>query len=89
MFTTHENRFIFYIKGYLDKEEILSFSKKIGEALEDLFVTKELQVKIAILEIDYESNVDLDLIFKRLLIAADKSQNVLEKSFKICFYDEN
>ncbi len=88
LFTTHENRFIFYIKGYLDKEEIFNFSKKIGEALEDLFVMERITGEIAILEIDYEPNVDLDLIFKRLLIAAEKSQNVFEKSFKICFYDE-
>ncbi|MGI6491940.1 MAG: EAL domain-containing protein [Pelotomaculum sp.] len=84
-----ENRFIFYLLDYKDKNELVDLSNVILETLESLLVTERIEVGIGILEIGQNQNeVEVDLLLRRLLIASERFVNFFGKDFTICFYDE-
>lgn len=87
LFKTYDNRFVFYIKGYKDKNELTVFNDVIAEKLEAVFVTDRISGVIGILEIDQNDDINIDLLLRRLLIASERSINIFEKNFRACFYD--
>jgi diguanylate cyclase (GGDEF)-like protein/PAS domain S-box-containing protein/putative nucleotidyltransferase with HDIG domain len=89
LFQTYENRFVFYLIDYKDKNELVEFSDVIAEALEALFVTERIGGGIGILEIEQDDDeIDVDLLLRRLLIASKRSIAVSVKDFDACFYNE-
>jgi PAS domain S-box-containing protein len=89
LFQTYENRFVFYLIDYKDKNELVEFSDIIAEALEALFVTERIGGGIGIFEIEQgDDEIDVDLLLRRLLIASERSIAVLEKDFEACFYNQ-
>ena len=89
LFQTYENRFVFYLIDYKDKNELVEFSDIIAEAVEALFVTERIGGGIGILEIEQDDDeIDVDLLLRRLLIASERSIAVSEKDFDACFYNE-
>ena len=90
LFRPREDRFIFYIKNYKNKNELVDFSNVIIETLETLFVTDRIGGGIGILEIEQNGNEekDIELLLRRLLIASEKSVSSFGRVFEICFYDE-
>jgi len=89
LFQPLENRFIFYLFGYKDKNELVDFSNAIVETLESLFVTDRISGGIGILEIEQDQHeVDIDLLLRRLLIASERSISLFGKNFEVCFYNE-
>ena len=88
LFKTYENRFVFYLIDYKDKNELVEFSDIIAEALEALFVTERIGGGIGILEIEQDDDeIDVDLLLRRLLIASERAIAVSEKDFGACFYN--
>lgn len=88
LFQTYENRFVFYLIDYKDKNELVEFSDIIAEALEALFVTERIGGGIGILEIEQDDDeIDVDLLLRRLLIASERAIAVSEKDFGACFYN--
>jgi len=89
LFHPSENRFVFYLFDYMDKNELVDFSNAIVDSLESLFVTDRINGGIGILEIDQnQDEADIDLLLTKLLIASEKSINMNGKDFEICFYNE-
>ena len=88
LFKTFESRFVFYIKKYEDKGELIEFSREISSVLEALFLTDRVGGGIGILEIDQDNQANVDLLLRRLLIASERSINVFDKDFKARFYDD-
>ncbi len=87
LFKTYENRFVYYIREYEDKSDLVKFSEDVADVLEGVFVTDRISGGLGILEIGFD-NQDVDQLLKRLLIASEKSISISEKDFKICFYDD-
>ncbi|HHY81276.1 MAG TPA: EAL domain-containing protein [Clostridiales bacterium] len=89
LFQECENRFIFYLPDYKDKNELVEFGAVIADTLRSLFVTERIGGGIGILEIEQnQSEVDIDLLLRRLLIASERSVSMFGKDFEICFYNE-
>jgi len=89
LFQGLENHFIFYLTDYKDKNELIDFSGVIAEKLRTLFVTERIGGGIGIFEIEpYQSELDTDLLLRRLLIASEKSISMFGRDFEICFYNE-
>ena len=89
LFQTYENRFVFYLSNYNDKNELVEFCDVISEVLELIFVTDRIDGGIGILEIEQnEKNIDADTILRRLLIASEKAIAISDKDFVVCFYNE-
>lgn len=89
LFQPRENRFIFYLLDYKDKNELVDFGGVIAHTLESVFVTERIGGGIGILEIEQnQSELDIDLLLRRLLIASERSISMFGKDFEICFYNE-
>ena len=89
LFCPGENRFIYYLFDYKDKNELIDLSSAIAETLENLFITDRIGGGIGILEIEESQNeVDIDLLLRKLIIASEKSIGLFGKNFQICFYDK-
>lgn len=89
MFYPRENRFVFYVLDYKDKDELVDFSNLIVDTLRSIFVTERIGGGIGIVEIEQDQNdFEVDLLLSRLLIASEKSVSVFGRDFEICFYDE-
>ncbi len=87
LFNTHENRFVFYVKDYKDKNELLAFCESIADTLESIMAAERISGGIGVTEIELFENEDPDQILKKLLIASEKSAGISDKYFNICFYD--
>jgi PAS domain S-box-containing protein len=88
LFSTYENQFVFYLKNYKEKDELIDFSETVASALEALFVTDRVGGGIGIVEIKQDNELNVDLLLRRLLIASERSINIFDKDFRTCFYDE-
>lgn len=89
LFKTFESRFIFYLKSYKNKDELIEFCSAIAASLEALFVTDRVGGGIGVLEIGQDNELNVDLMLRRLLIASERSINLFDRDFKACFYDSN
>ena len=89
LFHPREHRFIFYLTDYKDKKELIDFCDAVIKTLEPLLITERIVGGIGILEIEQNQDVaDIEMIMRRLLLAAERSVSLSGKDFNICFYDE-
>ena len=89
LFQTYENRFVFYVIAYQQKEELIVFGDKIASVLETLLISERVGGGIGILEINQDIKpINVDQMLRKLLIASERSINIYERDFEICFYDE-
>lgn len=88
LFSSYESRFVFYVKNYRDRRELLEFCEVIAASLFSLFVTDRVGGGIGILEINEYSHLSVDLILKKLLIASERSINIFDRDFRASFYNE-
>ncbi|AFK07895.1 PAS domain S-box [Mesotoga prima MesG1.Ag.4.2] len=87
LFYTYENLFVFYLKDYKDREELTEFCRDIANMLESLLVAERIGGGIGVVQIDKDSDRDVDQLMKRLLIASEKALNIYDRDVGICFYD--
>ncbi len=87
LFNTYENRFVFYLKDYEDKNELVGFCEAVADTLGSLLASERVSGGIGIIEIDPTDGCDTDQIFKNLLIASERAINIDDRDFGICFYD--
>src|SRR5690606_33718167 len=58
LFHTYENRFVFYIKDYTDKNELMDFCERLKTTLEPLLALERVEGGIGILEIEGDEGND-------------------------------
>ncbi len=87
LFYAYENRFVFYLKEYRDKSELLEFCETLGNALESLFASERIGGGIGIVETGQDKDLDADLLLKKILIASEKAVDISDRAFGVCFYD--
>lgn len=89
LFYPRENRFIFYIFDYKNRNELIDLGYVISETLESLFFIERIAGGIGILEIDDDEDIDnIEALLRRLLIASDRYVSLFGKDMNLCFYDE-
>lgn len=89
LFHPHEYHFLFYVFDYQDKNELIEFGNLIAETLELLFQTERIGGGIGILEIDEnQDESDVELLMRKILIAAERSVSIFERNFEIYYYDQ-
>lgn len=86
LFNTYENRFVFYLKEYKDKNELLKFCEAIANLLEPLLLIERTGGGIGIVEIDDENKKNTNELLRKLLIASEQSKDIFDKDFEACFY---
>ena len=89
LFNTYQNRFLFYVVDYKDKNELIEFSRTIADLLESIFFVERISGGIGILEIRQdEGDADADMLLRRLLIASERAVSMFGRVFEIRFYDD-
>lgn len=87
LFNTYENRFVFYLKDYKDKNELFEFCESVANTLESLLVIERIGGGIGIVEIEQDNECNADQLLKKLLIASERAIDINDRDFGICFYD--
>ncbi len=88
LFIIYENHFVFYLTEYQDKKELIEFCKTIAKTLEYLLTAERVNGGIGVVEINQYNENDVNQLLKKLLIASEKSIEMNEGDFGICFYDQ-
>lgn len=87
-FSTFENRFSFYFKGYEDRNLLIDFCDKVAKKLDSLLSSERVWAGLAVMEIPREGAENTDLLLKKLLLATEKSINIFDKNIAAVFYDD-
>ena len=88
LFNTFENRFVFYVKGYRDKNELVAFCKRVVTALDSVLAVERISAGIGIVEIDRDNMHDIEQLLKNLLIASEKAFHSFDNELGFCFFDK-
>lgn len=87
LFNTYENRFVFYLKGYKSRNELVEFCGVLVNTLESLLSEGRIVCGIGIVEIDENNARDVDRLLKNLLIASEKAMDISNEYTNHCFFD--
>lgn len=88
LFNTSESRFVFYIKGYENKDSLIRFTKHVACALESILSVERIGGGIGIVEVERMNEHNVDQMLKNLLIASEKAMSLYDKEFGFCFFDK-
>ena len=88
LFHTHENRFLYYVRSYKDRKELLKFCEDVADTLESILAGERVGAGIGVLEINHHNDGKVDLLLKNLLIASERAMEFKDRDYGICFYDE-
>lgn len=81
-------RFVFYVKGFKDKNELMEFSQKIADTLEPILANERIGAGIGVFEIDPDEELDLNELSKKAMILSEKAIGLEDKEIGICYYDD-
>ena len=85
LFHSRENSFVFYLFDYKDQKELVAFGNVIADTLGSIFITERIGGGIG-LEIEQnQSELNVDLQLRRLLIASETSVSMFGRILKFVF----
>ncbi|MDD2442333.1 MAG: bifunctional diguanylate cyclase/phosphodiesterase [Eubacteriales bacterium] len=88
LFCTYENRFVFYIKNYTDKQDLIRFSQEIAATLKEHLAPERIGGGISIVEINQDNAYAVEQLLKDLLIASEYAMRDAEHELGVCYYDD-
>jgi PAS domain S-box-containing protein len=88
LYMTYENRFVFYVRNYTEKNELVVFTNEVIKALETVLATERIGGSIGIVEIEDKKQLEANLLFKNLMIASENAITSSDSEYGVCFYDK-
>lgn len=88
LFNTYVNRFVFYVRNYTDKEELVRFCEEISRRLKSILTIERIGWGIGIIELGRYRSRDINKILRNLLMASEKSIIGFEDDLDCIFFDE-
>lgn len=89
LFNTYENRFVLYVRGYGNKDELMGLGNAVSHTLDALLSVERIGWGLGIIEIDERNRHDIDTLLRDLLIASERSLGSFSNEFKILFFDKD
>ncbi|NLL52432.1 MAG: EAL domain-containing protein [Peptococcaceae bacterium] len=86
LFNTYDDRFIFYVKGYKDKNELLVFCEAVADTINSHLYIHGITAGIGVIEIDEAQMRDIDELLRMLLITSEMAAKNNIKGNSIIFY---
>lgn len=83
-----ENRFVFYMKDYLETDDLMAFSQKIVDTLAPILAAERVGGGIGIFEIASDEEPDLYKFSKILSVSSEEAIEMGDKEIGICYYDK-
>ncbi len=87
LFNTYENRFVFYVKGYHDTDELNAFCELMADNLEAILSIEGIGGGIGVVQVEKDSTLNADQMLRKLLIISEMALDLNERDFGICFYN--
>lgn len=87
LYHTYENRFVFYVKAYQERKELLDFCQSVADNLEALLAIERIGGGIGVIELNNE-NMDVQQLLKNLIIISEQATNISNNDIGICFFSE-
>ncbi len=87
LYHTYENRFVFYVKAYQEREELLDFCRSIAKNLESLLTIERIGGGIGVVELNNEIQ-DVQQLLKNLIIISEEATKISNNDIGICFFSE-
>lgn len=87
LYHTYENRFVFYVKAYQERKELLDFCQSVADNLEALLAIERIGGGIGVIELNNE-NMDVQQLLKNLIIISEQANNISNNDIGICFFSE-
>ena len=88
LFNISESQFVFYLRKYEDRGELIHFTKSVSAVVESVLSLERIGGGIGIVEIERKNYHDTDQLLKNLLIASEKAMSLYDKEFGFCFFDK-
>jgi PAS domain S-box-containing protein len=88
LFSSHEYRFVFYLRSYSDLQELEAFCGDIAAAISPILAAERISGGIGVLELNESNRHDADLLLKKLLILTEKSLKMEESEPPVMFFDQ-
>jgi PAS domain S-box-containing protein len=88
LFHTYENRFIFYVKTYQDKQELSEFCQSVANMLESLLAIERIGGGIGVIELNMIKNSDIDQLLIDLMNISEEAVNISNRDIYISFLNE-
>lgn len=89
LFSMSEYRFVFYVKAYENKSELMAFCEAVAKTLKPLLGVKRIDWGIGIVEIDEFNRHDVDQLLRDLIVASENAVgNYRDNGFACCFFDQ-
>ncbi len=86
LFQTYENRFVYYVKGYQDRNELTGFCRTIAQTLDSYLYIHGINSSIGALEIDETFMGDAELLLTKLLLTSEMARQIDHQDAAILFY---
>lgn len=87
LFNTYEYRFVYYVKGYRDKEALSAFCDEIARILHPILSIERIGARIGVLELRTANETNVEALLKNLLITSEEATLLGEGENKIRFFD--
>jgi len=88
LFNAYSNNFIFYLKDYEDRNELIDFCEDLSKELNSVLSIERISGGIGIVEVDEENRHNVEELLRNVLIASEQAINAFEKDFAFRFYTE-
>lgn len=86
-FSIYEYQFAFYVKGYREQDELLSFCAMLSRQLAALLATERVRGGIGVVEIDQKNRCDVERLLQFLQIASEHHVDVFDGTDNVCLFD--
>jgi len=86
LFNTYQDRFVFYIKGYDNKNELTAFCKDVANTLNSHLYIHGITAGIGVIELDEPYMGDTDELLRMLLITSEIAAKNNIRDHNILFY---
>jgi PAS domain S-box-containing protein len=88
LFSTHSSRFLFYVKDYRGKQDLMNLCDRIFKTLSPILLIEGVDIGVGILEIvdPYQDN---DSALKNVLFASEEALNRSNQGYSYAFFDED
>lgn len=87
LYNTYENRFLYYVQSYEEKDLLISFSEQISAMLKSILTMERVGWGIGIIEITEDNRHDIDHLLKCLLIASETVMGTSTNDSGYCFFN--
>jgi len=88
LFNTYVNRFVFFVRTYEDKQELVSFCKEVSRRLKSILTIERIGWGIGIIELGSIHARGINKLLRNLLVASEKSLTGFEDDMDCFFFDE-